>query len=376
MNLFFIRYLNRMKNTLSLLLIFIVTSCFSQIVIKGTVSEKNGALEGATVYLNNTMFGTTTDGKGNFELPVKKGIYELIVSYLGYKKIVYNLNTETYDQPLIFTLQEEENSLDEVIIKKTVYDQNWKNNLQVFKKEFLGRSEFSQDCEILNEEVLFFDFDGLQNRFETFARKPLKIKNNALGYLITYELESFLRDKNYITYLGYSRYQPLKGGKRKHKRWFKNRLKTYKGSANHFFKSLMNNELEKEGFVVEQFKRVYLKQKEVNKNKSRKFRDSIYKSYLTTKDILTRKPLELILNFNDNLLVIYSKEKEEIGYRKTGLLRPQMSTIIPIKRPIKIDKNGVLDNPLDLYYEGYWAFERFANTLPIDYVPNTESEKL
>lgn len=419
MSLFFIRYLNRMKNILTLFVIFIVTSCFSQVVIKGTVSEKNGSLEGAAVYLNNTMFGTTTDGKGNFELPVKKGIYELIVSYLGYKKIVYNLNTETYDQPLIFTLQEEENSLDEVIIKKTVYDQNWKNNLQVFKKEFLGRSEFSQDCEILNEEVLFFDFDGLQNRFETFARKPLKIKNNALGYLITYELESFVRDKNYITYLGYSRYEPLKGGKRKQKKWKKNRLIAYNGSPVHFYKSLINKTSKQEGFVINQFKRVLNPERpseeEIRKarkivrtsrnividlskpistkssseidaarailRKSRlpKHRDYLYKSQLKEEDVLTKKDGNYYLNFENNLSIVYNKEKEEMAYVNRSFFnrkktpQPQTSSILPVEKNNLVDETGILVNPLSVIYEGYWSFEKFANTLPLDYVPNTEN---
>ena len=121
-------------------LFFFILSSFTlwcQPTIKGTIYDKNGVLENVAVYLNNTMFGTTTDVKGEFELKVKEGQYELIVSYLGYKKIVYSLNTSNYTKPLTFFLEEEENILDEIVIKKIVYDEEWKYNLQAFKDGFL-----------------------------------------------------------------------------------------------------------------------------------------------------------------------------------------------------------------------------------------------
>ena len=35
-------------------------------------------------------------------------------------------------------VQEKEDVLDEIIIKKTLYDDNWKYNLTRFKREFIG----------------------------------------------------------------------------------------------------------------------------------------------------------------------------------------------------------------------------------------------
>ena len=144
-----------MKNQFLILLLFVAFLANAQTVIKGTVYEKNGPLSDVAVYLNNTMLGTTTDENGEFELEAKEGQYELIVSYLGFKKIVFPLNTSDYSKPLVFVLEEEENMLNEIIIKKIVYDDEWKNNLAVFKQEFIGRTSLSEDCEILNENVLF-----------------------------------------------------------------------------------------------------------------------------------------------------------------------------------------------------------------------------
>ncbi|MGY8908814.1 MAG: carboxypeptidase-like regulatory domain-containing protein, partial [Flavobacteriales bacterium] len=245
-----------MRKTFFIFLVLFTISSFSQIVIKGTVFEQNGPLENVAVYLNNTMLGTTTDENGEFSIPVKSGQYDLIVSYLGFKKINYSLNTATYSKPLVFALEEDDEMLNEIIIKKTVYDEEWKHNLAVFKTEFLGKTALAKDCEILNSEVLYFEYNAKVQILTAFARKPIQLKHKALGYSIIYELEHFRRTNEYVTYLGYSRYKELKGGKRKQKRWQKNRLKAYNGSPVHFFKSLLKDEFTAEGFIVNQFKRV------------------------------------------------------------------------------------------------------------------------
>ena len=75
--------------------------------------------------------------------------------------------------------------------------------------------------------------------------------------------------------------------------------------------------------------------------------------------------------------MIYTKEKEELGYTNRGMfskkrapLSVQTSSIIPFQKNSVLDKNGVLINPLDVFYEGYWSYEKFANSLPLDYNPN------
>lgn len=403
-----------MRNIFFILSVLFTVSSFSQMEIKGTVYYEKGPLENVAVYLNNTMLGTTTNADGEFSIPVKEGQYELIVSYLGYKKINYSLNTTTYTKPLVFALEENQNVLDEIIIKKTVYDDEWKYNLASFKKHFIGTTELSIDCKILNPEVLHFEYNAKENILTAFARKPLQLKHKNLGYLITYELESFVRNKNYITYLGYSRYQELKGGKRKQKRWKKNRLKAYNGSVTHFLKSLLNDTFTNEGFIVNQFKRVpnperpseddIKKAREVMRlNKSLvidfsrkenkalttldsawvtikkarlpKSRDYLYKSKLKKDDILTFKNHAYYLSFDNNLSIVYTKEKEEMAFITRNAFSKkrdplyQTSSFIPLKKDIILDIRGVLVNPLEVFLEGYWSYEKFGNSLPLDYVP-------
>lgn len=397
-------------------LLFLSFSIFSQNKIKGIVlSNENKPLEGASVYLNNTMIGAVTNSKGEFTLVTKDGQFEIIVSYLGYKKNIYPLHTSIYKKPFVFKLIEEENILNEVVLKKTIYDKNWYYNLEVFKREFIGITELAKDCKILNPKVLHFDFNYKNQTLTAYAKKPLQIKNKSLGYLITYELENFTRTKSHITYLGYTRYKNIQGSKRKQKKWTTNRRKAYNGSQIHFYKSVINNSFTEEGFIVNQFKRVTNTERptEAAINKARKvirlhknpirfntkitkpknaldsvlivlqkvnlpkFRDYLYKSKLLQKDIISQKNNQIHLSFNDNLSVIYTKEKEELGYTNRGIfskkrapLSVQTSSIIPNIKNSALDKNGILINPLDVFYEGYWSYEKFANSLPLDYNPN------
>ncbi len=402
-----------MRDCLYIIVLFFSLQISSQITIKGIVYEKNDPLEGAAVYFNNTMVGTTTNSNGEFSIKVKEGQYDLIVSYLGYKKINYALNTSNYTKPLVFNLKKENNTLNEIIIRKTVYDDEWKYNLSSFKREFIGRTEIAKDCEILNPEVLHFIYNSKDNILTAIAKKPLEIKHKSLGYKIIFELEEFIINKKTVTYLGYSRYENLKGNKRKKRKWNQKRLETYNGSFTHFYQSLLQNTSYKEGFIIHQFKRVlnpdrptekeirnarelvklsrnrinFFKKVEVPKTpldsalvtleKARlpKFKDYLYKSKVPVEEIITTKNGITYLNFDNNLSIVYTKELEEEGYilrNSFSELRkalPQTSSIIPLKFPSILDKNGTLVSPLDVFYEGYWSYEKFANSLPLDYEP-------
>jgi hypothetical protein len=408
-----------MKRFLFLLLLNCLSTSLNseaQITISGTVYVQSGTLENAVVYFNNTMIGTTTDTNGEFSIQAKEGQHELIVSYLGYKTINYSLNTANYTKSLVFVLNENNEMLDEIIIRKTIYNDDWKYNLQRFKNEFIGKTKLSKDCILQNPEVIHFEYNAKENILTAYPRAPLKIKHKGLGYLITYEVLSFEINKNYVSYLGYSRYENLRGGKRKQKRWKKNRLTTYNGSSVHFYKSALKNTIYEEGFIVHQFKRVQnpdrpsekeikaarqlirLARTSINfsskidapknavdsalvtirKSRLPRFKDYLYKSKIQQSEIISIKDKIPYLDFKDNVIVVYTKEKEEQGYiLRKAFSKPrkavaQSSSIIPLERPNIIDKTGILLNPLHVLYEGYWSYEKLANSLPLDYIPQNK----
>ena len=183
-------------------------SLFAQIEINGKVLYKNIPIENATVFLSNTTSGTITNKNGEFKLNTKEGSYELIISYLGFKTIKYSLNTNA-NKLFNFTLVEEQTMLNEVVIQKTKYDEDWKYNLSVFEKGFIGKTKFSENCKILNPKVLSFEFNSKENILTAHAKEPLLVINKALGYKINYTLETFTINKNKRVYAGYSKYEKL-----------------------------------------------------------------------------------------------------------------------------------------------------------------------
>jgi hypothetical protein len=402
-----------MNKFLCILCVFFSTLIYSQIIVKGKVTTIDKIpLEGSAVYFNNTMVGTFSNKDGEFWLKVKEGEHELIVSFLGYKRVKYILDTKKKQTNLLFLLEDEPNILDEIIVQKTKYDKDWYYNLAVFKKQFLGVTNLSKDCKILNPKTLYFHFDNKKRKLTAVAKEPLKIRHKGLGYLITYDLVGFIKEQNYVSYSGYSRYENLQGGKNKQKRWKKNRTLAYNGSYTHFYKSAINNKIAAEGFVVNQFKRVENKERpsEASIKKAKEFVklkspinflkkitlpktrldsalvilqkislpqyiDLLYQKNLKQKQIITKKKRLFYLIFKNNLSVTYNKEKEEKGYisglpfNQRRAVTFQKSSIIPLKEGVTLDLPGNILQPLDILYEGYWSYEKFANTLPLDYQP-------
>ena len=231
-----------MKKILFLSFYLFCLTAFSQNSISGTVTDnQNQALEGASVYINNTTIGVSTGTNGAFELNLKEGTYELIVSYVGYKTVRFSLNTKKYTKPLLFKLIIEENVLNEVEITKTIYNDEWKSNLSIFKRAFIGKTKLAKECKILNPKVLHFEFNLKTGELTGFAKEPLQIKHSGLGYLITYDLVGFSLKRKSLHFSGYSRYRNLRKSIRK--KWKRNRLESYNGSQMHFLRNLLSKNI-------------------------------------------------------------------------------------------------------------------------------------
>ncbi|MEL0653299.1 carboxypeptidase-like regulatory domain-containing protein [Algibacter sp. TI.3.09] len=432
-------------------ILFLYLSFFklsAQINLNGTVYFNNEPKPNVTVYLNNTTTGTITNENGQFNLEIKNGVYQLIISHIGFQTITYNIDTSTYTKPLAFHLLEEEFVLDEVIIAGKKNNFEWDYNFSIFFRAFIGTSSFSKFCTIQNPDVLFFEFDSENNIFTAEATEPIHIKNEALGYDIFYDLKHFSIEKKITNYLGYSYFKALKGSKKK---WIKNRLKAYNGSQVHFYKSVLKNSSKKEGFILNQFvrkknkdrpseedilkaRKIVSKQKKggfdinqfirnVNKEKPSeeellkakkgvsksnvahnfskktdiseisidsaliilkkaklpKYIDYLDESEITSSNIVHKENNQTYLQFENNLRITYLREDEEKGYilrnpsSKPRKAFPQTSNIIPLAEKFRIHTDGVLANPLDVLYEEYWSYEKFAHALPLDYEPNNEN---
>ncbi|EAQ43048.1 carboxypeptidase-like regulatory domain-containing protein [Polaribacter sp. MED152] len=391
------------------------------IIITGYVYIDNKPIENAAVYLNSTMVGTTTDDNGAFRMPVKQGRYQLVVSYLGYKNITYNLKTSEYKKPLIFSLEPETKSLDEIIItsktgKKSKLSRFKRNQyFNRFKKTFIGTTLFSKKCKILNPEVLKYQYNQDTKVLSVDASQPLKIKNESLGYLIDYNLEYFELSPTQVAYLGYSKYSNMESQRKKVlEKWQKNRLRSYLGSKQHFLKSLMNKDYRRQKYKIELVQKIknskratneeiikannYIteqKMKNVFVDFSKEIEypstklDSaiiavkssnlplheyiIINKYLKQKEFFNKENEDYYFSFPNELRVRYMAESEEANYPRNGhRLEYQENYIRLLANKVKVNKNGTFANPFKVFVSGYWSYEQFADELPLDYVPSVK----
>ena len=62
----------------------------------------------------------------------------------------------------------------------------WLVYFRLFKNDLFGSSENSNHCVIVNPEGIDFSFQEDENKLTAFASEPLKIRNEAMAYQITY----------------------------------------------------------------------------------------------------------------------------------------------------------------------------------------------
>lgn len=114
---------------ITFLFLFVAQIFFSQekVTINGTVYDNNSneTLIGVSLYFPELKTGTTTNEYGFYSITVPKGNYKIQVSYLGFKSIIENLNL-TVNVTKNFKLEEETESLDEIIIESDIEKLNIK----------------------------------------------------------------------------------------------------------------------------------------------------------------------------------------------------------------------------------------------------------
>lgn len=375
------------------------SSIQAQHLFKGSiVSEKELLpIPFASIYLANTTLGVTSDESGRFELEIPNGSYEVIVRFVGYETASFTINTdEIKKQGYQIRMRVEEREL-EIIEVEEERDPLWYKNLILFKQNFLGFSENAQSSEIVNETDLLLDSESNPGVLIAIPKKPLQIRNNNLGYLIEYDLQEFrfIRKKGQVFYSGYMAFTPIS----KTKKIAKNRLKAYLGSYTHFLQSLYKNTTSQDGYVIRKLVRKRNPQlrseeqilaanqliqsstdtKEIDSlqrlnQKEARLSEYVQELYSTPLDAssLTQKDASgnTIINFSDYLHVTYTKELEELAYigkANIGERGDQISIIRQSVKPLTLYENGVISKPFGLILEGYMAWEKVGEMMPLDY---------
>ena len=380
--------------------------------ISGTVKDKQGALPGASIYLSNYKNATSTNSDGKFVLSnLKPGNYDVLVQMMGYQPYTRNVIISDKSVNIDIILKDNTILLNEVVIRT---DPNRERYLNMFKEFFIGKTPNAEKCKILNPGVLNIDYDGDARTLTVKSSDFLVIENKALGYKLRYMLQFF--EYNYNTrivyYAGLPTFEDLKGSKSKMRGWVKARETAYYGSTQQFFKSLYAGTSKEDGFIINKLIKMPNEQRPpdsvINKNIKKlakslklitrlgsaesdsmmywsKVRDmpksiNILSRAEVLTDTLVRQEYKNLktMNFKDQLYVIYTKEKESVDYTNFSghsVSRPldvpnyQISIINMLEGPVHFYENGGIYEPKSMLYEGFWAYEKIADMVPMDYIP-------
>ncbi|HEY4147926.1 MAG TPA: carboxypeptidase-like regulatory domain-containing protein [Chitinophagaceae bacterium] len=358
----------KQKRALSLLLFFFVCtlSVRSQektFPIDGIVLDKSGQpLVGASVFCQNTTVGTLSKNDGGFHLRLANGGYDLVVSYTGYETQVIRISkdhlaTDTFR----VQLKEQDKSLEQAVVTGSAeVADGWDKYGQFFLDNFIGTTPNAAHCTLDNKEVLKFYFYKKRNKLRIKATDPLVVTNNALGYRIRYQLDSFVFDYggNIGSYTGYPLFESLDGSPDQQSDWKKNRLYSYAGSRLHFIRSWYDSTLDDEGYVLELA--------DSGSSKMRKLEDP-YDAKLYSRD-----SGDVQVNIQGRLRVSYTSrvpDKKYLLQNKYPLTTPAQISALDIANGFVIEENGYFYDQGDVSNIGYWAWKKLAELLPYDYLP-------
>lgn len=361
--------------------------------------ESKSPLANASVFLNNATYGTSTAEDGTFTLSgVKPGQYELIVTVVGYEDYAQTVQVGNVPLKLDISLTQKVLMLREVVISSNA---DWKKNYEQFRREFIGTTENSKLCKVLNPRVLNLNYHRSKQRLEADADEFLVVENRALGYRTKYLLKNYVSDaiEHTIQYSGRALFENLPGSAEQKKVWKHKREEAYYGSPQHFFRSLYKDKLKEEGFEAHDFTRALNHERppeELIQQKIKRYketnRDSVmhwYKLSNLTKwsdenvvkipyqsmEILRSTPEAGIyaIAFPHFLYVVYTKKHEltefKDVYRPLDMENFETSIITLYGSYALFDNNGtVISNPAPLY-EGTWSKAKLCDLLPVDYEP-------
>lgn len=358
-------------------LLFVSASVAAQpayFTITGRVTDvaTQAPLQGASVFAQNTTMGTATDADGNFKLYLTNGGYDLVITFTGYETVSKRITTgDVENKNILIPMKKKESVMEDVVIKASnELKDGWERYGNFFVQSFIGITDNSKQCNIKNPEVLKFYFSKKKNRLKVLATEPVEIENTALGYKLKYTLDSFTHEYNTqtSTYTGYPLFEEMQPqDSTQVTTWQVNRLKAYRGSILHFMRSVYNKNLKEEGFEIQ------FVAKNEHADTALKLTD-FYGALNYEKDDSTM--IADIIPNQQNMAVLYSKEKPDIGYLALNDDAPsgyQLSivTIAP-EQSISIEQNGYYFDQNDITITGYWSWKKIADMVPYDYHPPAE----
>lgn len=374
-------------------LLILTFTANSQKLLRGVVINEANKLpvSKATVFINRTSIGATTNERGEFALRIPFGRHALIGIAPGFETYGQFIDPDEVSDSLVIYLKKEttKKNLEE-------YEKNgWDKWGDYFLSNFLGTPTNGQ-YRIKNTKSLKFQVAAETGDLFATSEEPLVIENKMLGYIILYKLESF--HSNFktlvVSYNGYSFFQQMNGNTSQQQDWERKRSEAYFGSLMHFMRSIYRNQIEEEGFDVRPLKKVLnLPVKTNSESSNNLYQAKIADSSQTSEDDIHDQILnpdnykDVIgasirgdsiayaidsttagLYFNNFLLVNYRGHTSADEQDNETDMMSQL--VLVNKRPLEIEADGSFYDFRDLMVFGYWMWsQNVAYLLPFDYYP-------
>ncbi len=218
--------------------------------VSGVVTDSNSGkpVKACEVFINNTSFATTTNNEGYFEFSnIDIGFYDLVIYHEKYdlfKSALQVKSNKAYKLNLSIIP-----STDKIRSTRSKQDEEWISNLSWFRQGFLGSNTNTAQCTIVNERVLSFQRDGYQ--LQATASEPLVIENRALGYTLTYHLQSYTATEQSADFQGLLKFEVQRTDDyHQSNAWNRNRQIAFWGSTRHLMQSLAQGNYLKQGFEL------------------------------------------------------------------------------------------------------------------------------
>ena len=222
----------------------------SGIVVDNATNEP---IPNVNIYVSNTTWGTTTQIDGSFVLKnIIPGNHELVFSMIGYDTKTQLIKIDDgSDVHLNIRLIPKVYKFSDIIITAD-RPEEWFEELDIFKRKFLGYSPYTINCKIINPYLINFTHP-YKTTLIAECEYPVEIINYDLGYQIKCEIIEFKFDgsQQRLDYTYRLFYTEIDTNDTEIKKdWASAREKKYKESLAYFFRSIMNGNFREAGFEI------------------------------------------------------------------------------------------------------------------------------
>lgn len=241
--------------TLFLVLTSLPGPAHGQLRINGTVvdAQTGTVLPGVNVFIDGELNGAATDDQGRFVLTgLSQGSHVVVASMIGYENQTRSVTLKPSapsdsTRSIRFKLRPTPIEMKGVTVEGS--REEWLERLEDFRESFFGTAPNSDRCSFVNPEVLTFDEKG--QVLIAHAEQPLRVRNEALGYELTFHLPRYRAAPDRRTRFGPVEFDTLQAQSPEQRaEWKTARRETYRGSYEHFLDALEADALDEEGFKV------------------------------------------------------------------------------------------------------------------------------